>query len=83
MMGREKRAGRDRRRAVSVRPVTRWIRVVSTASARGIAGRMVVRRLASLDVPATASPGVGRDRQNAFEVLSFTLPSKGANNHRR
>jgi hypothetical protein len=31
-----------------VRPATRWMRVVSMASARGIAGRMVVSRRASI-----------------------------------
>ena len=35
-----------------VRPATRWIRVVSIASARVIAGRMVVSRRASIDLPA-------------------------------
>src|SRR4029450_1148279 len=35
-----------------VRPATRWIRVVSMASARVIAGRMVVSRRASIDLPA-------------------------------
>src|SRR5262245_27793081 len=37
-----------------VRPATRWMRVVSMASARVIAGRMVLRRRASIDVPAPA-----------------------------
>jgi len=77
------RKGRVVTRAVRapVRPATRWMRVVSRSSATVIACRLVVRRLASLDVPAPAGPGVGRDRQNAFEVLSVTLPSRGANNH--
>jgi hypothetical protein len=35
-----------------VRPATRWIRVVSTASARDIPGTMVVSRRASIDLPA-------------------------------
>jgi hypothetical protein len=39
-----------------VRPATRWRRVVSSASARVIAGRMVVRRRASIDVPAPGGP---------------------------
>jgi hypothetical protein len=39
-----------------VRPATLWIRVVSSASARVIAGRRVVSRRASLDVPGTAAP---------------------------
>jgi hypothetical protein len=34
-----------------VRPATLWMRVVSMASARVIAGRMVVSRCASMDVP--------------------------------
>jgi hypothetical protein len=33
-----------------VRPATRWMQVVSRASGRGIAGRMVVSRLISLEV---------------------------------
>jgi hypothetical protein len=33
-----------------VRPATRWMRVVSMALARVIAGRMVMRQRASLDV---------------------------------
>jgi hypothetical protein len=36
----------------SVRPATRWMHVVSTASARRIAGRMVVSLRIRLDVPA-------------------------------
>ena len=39
-----------------VRPATRWIRVVSMASARVIAGRMVVSRRASIDFPAPGGP---------------------------
>jgi hypothetical protein len=38
------------------RPATRWMRVVSLASSRVIAGRMVVSRRASMDVPASAGP---------------------------
>jgi hypothetical protein len=38
-----------------VRPATRWMRVVSMASARVIAGRMVVSHRASIDVPARRS----------------------------
>jgi hypothetical protein len=34
----------------------RWMRVVSRASARVIAGRMVVRRRASLDLPTPGGP---------------------------
>jgi hypothetical protein len=39
-----------------VRPATRWMRVVSRASARTVAGRMVVSRLASMAVPAPGGP---------------------------
>ena len=39
-----------------MRPATRWIRVVSRASARVIAGRMVVSRRASIDFPAPGGP---------------------------
>jgi hypothetical protein len=35
-----------------VRPATLWMRVVSMASARVMAGRMVVGRRAGRDVPA-------------------------------
>jgi hypothetical protein len=37
-----------------VRPATRWMRAVSRASARRIAGRMGGRRRASIDVPVPA-----------------------------
>jgi hypothetical protein len=43
-----------------VRPATLWIRVVSMASARVIAGRRVVSRRASLDVPAPGGPSKSR-----------------------
>jgi hypothetical protein len=52
MVGRATRAGRDQRRTVPVRPATRGKRVVAMASARDIAGRTVVSRLASIDLPA-------------------------------
>jgi hypothetical protein len=39
-----------------VRPATRWMRVVSRASARVSAGQMVVSRCASLDVPTPGGP---------------------------
>jgi hypothetical protein len=39
-----------------VRPATRWMRVASMALARVMAGRMVVRRRASIDVPAPGRP---------------------------
>jgi hypothetical protein len=43
-----------------VRPATLWMRVVSMASARVIAGRMVVSRRASLDVPTPGGPSSRR-----------------------
>ena len=39
-----------------MRPATRWMHVVSRASARVIAGKMVVSRRASLDVPTPGGP---------------------------
>jgi hypothetical protein len=39
-----------------VRPATLWRRVVSIASANVIAGRRVVSRRASIDVPAPGGP---------------------------
>jgi hypothetical protein len=39
-----------------VRPTTQGMRVVSNASARRIAGNMVVNRRASLDVPTPGDP---------------------------
>jgi hypothetical protein len=39
-----------------VRPATRWMRVVSMASARVIAGKIVVSRTASIDFPAPGGP---------------------------
>jgi hypothetical protein len=50
------RAGGDDGMRPVVRPATRWIRVVSSASAGLIAGRMVARRRASLDFPAPGGP---------------------------
>jgi hypothetical protein len=58
-----------------VRPATRWIRVVSMASARGIAARMVVSRRASIDVPAPGGPAGERDGQNARIRFSFASHS--------
>jgi len=52
VMGGATRPGRDQRLRSPVMPATRGIRVVSMASARGIAGRIVVSRRASMDVPA-------------------------------
>jgi hypothetical protein len=44
----------------AVRPATRWMRVVSRASARVMGGSMVVSRRASLDVPAPGWAEHGR-----------------------
>jgi hypothetical protein len=41
-----------------VRPATLWMRVVSRASGRVMACRIVVRRCASLDVPAPGGPRI-------------------------
>ena len=51
-------ASGDQHRTGAVRPATLWRCVVLGASARGIAGRMVVSRRASLDWPA---PGAEQD----------------------
>jgi hypothetical protein len=44
-----------------VRPATLWMRVVSMASARLIAGRMGVSRRASIDVPGPGEQSIGAD----------------------
>jgi hypothetical protein len=62
-----------------VRPATRWMRVVSMASARVIAGRMVVSRRASIHLPAPGGPSRRRCGQNACITFSFTTASKDAN----
>jgi hypothetical protein len=57
VMGDAERPGRDQgRRGAPLRPATRWRRVVSAASAGGMAGSGVVSRRASLDVPAPGGP---------------------------
>jgi hypothetical protein len=56
LVGGAKRAGRHQRLRPPVRPATLWIRVVSMASARVMAGRIVVRRRASIDVPVPGGP---------------------------
>jgi hypothetical protein len=43
-----------------VRPAMLWMRVVAMASARVIAGRMVVGRRASPDLPSTGGPQLRR-----------------------
>src|SRR5687767_4672078 len=55
-----------------VRPATRGMRVVAMASARVISGRIVVRRRASLDVPAPGGPRssrtLGAERRHEFPL---------------
>jgi hypothetical protein len=52
-----------------VRPATRWIRVVSMASASVIAGRMVVSRRASIDVPGTLALSMKNLYQHPYLIL--------------
>jgi hypothetical protein len=52
-----------------VTPATRWIRVVSMASARVIAGRMVVRRRASIDLPAPGAPNMNTLSSHYLDTL--------------
>ena len=66
-----------------VRPATRWRRVVATASASGIAGKMVVSRRASIDFPAPGGPSRGDLEHNAGITFSFTRTSKGTDGHHR
>jgi hypothetical protein len=61
-----------------VSPATLWIRVVSMASARVIAGRMVVSRRASLDWPAPEGRARGRLGHNARIAFSFGISSRNA-----
>jgi hypothetical protein len=60
VMGGAKRPGRDQRGAVAGEAGNVWIHVVSMVSARVIAGRMVVRRRTSLDVPVPGGPSSSR-----------------------
>jgi hypothetical protein len=53
-----------------VSPATRWMRVVSMASARVMAGRMVVSRRASIDMP---EPGVPRRSRFGAKRLPYLL----------
>jgi hypothetical protein len=53
-----------------VRPATRWMRVVSRAAARLMAGRMVARRRASLNVPAPGGPVPRRPPAQARDALA-------------
>jgi hypothetical protein len=59
VVGGVERAHRDEGGAPPVRPATRGMRVVSRASARRSAGRLVARRRARLDVPVVGSPSTG------------------------
>jgi hypothetical protein len=53
----------------SVQPATMWVRVISKASARLIAGNMVVRRRARIDCPAPEwSPWRGMVTERRAEV---------------
>ena len=63
-MGRATRAGGDQRRAGAGGPATRWIRSVSRASARVMAGSMVVRRRPNLalSTPPRSIKGLWADR---------------------
>jgi hypothetical protein len=67
-----------------VRPATQWRRVFSTVSARVIAGRMVVSRRASMDVPASGGPmrgTLGTERRHPLRVrldLRGALRARGA-----
>jgi hypothetical protein len=63
-----------------VRPATRWIRVVSMASASVIAGRMVVSRRASIDVPGTLAPSM-KNLKNLYQHPYLIL--LGASSHGR
>jgi hypothetical protein len=55
-----------------VRPSMRWMHVVSMASARVMAGRIVVSRRASIDLPAPRGRGGGDYGQNACMTFRFT-----------
>src|SRR4029453_7886157 len=56
LVGRAKRAGRDQRRAVAGEARDAVDTRLSMASARVIAGKMVVSRRASIDLPAPGGP---------------------------
>jgi hypothetical protein len=56
VMGGAKRPGLTKIVRSPVRPATLWMRVVSMASARVMAGRIVVSRRASIDLPAPGGP---------------------------
>src|SRR6266850_7054697 len=69
VLGGAKRVGRNAVRA-PVSPATRWMRVVSMASASVMAGRMVVSRRASIDLPA---PG-GASKRTLWSERLHHLP---------
>jgi hypothetical protein len=52
------------------------------ASARVIAGRMVVSRRANIDFPAPEGPGGGHYGQNASIAFSFTLAARTSDGQR-
>jgi hypothetical protein len=61
----------------AVRPATRWMRVVSRASARVMSGRMVVNRRASIHVPAPGAPkeALGSTHDGHHTPLAFRVAS--------
>jgi hypothetical protein len=56
-----------------VRPATPWMRVVSSASARRIAGKIMVSRRASIDFPAPGGPRSEHYSQNT--CITFSMAS--------
>ena len=56
-----------------VSPATRWIRVLSIASARVIVGRMLVREHASVEVPTPGLSYMSRFETQCFIDTSFEL----------
>jgi len=67
---------RDTRRAVAAEAATAWIRVVSIASARVIAGRMVVTAGASIRRPAPGGRARAQLWQNACIGFTIVMASK-------
>jgi hypothetical protein len=62
-----------------VRPATRWMRVVSSTSVSVIAGRIVVRRRANINLAAPGSLRSSRtsaERHKIRECLVFVVPEK-------
>jgi hypothetical protein len=60
-----------------VRLATRWIRVVSIASARVIAGRMVVSRRASIDFAAPGAPSMNTLSSQYLDSLHLCAFTEG------